>query len=403
MNDPTSSDCTQHPSDCGKDPAPQPTPGTKDCKPLADAPAPPCYTEPPDCTTCCDCPATGTETPSCLDELIKQEADAISKGERAKKFKTELEGLLAKVKAAGLDYTASSYKDLKERWKQEDEAIVCLVRSIQCALPCWWCVIECELCPLVNDIVRLESKLSGVFHDCTPPASATPAAQGAQAAQQPCLTSLYDLRHWWWREKQRRQSLFEHVDRVMKAWESPFKTIDGVLKANADLIKAATAALGIEQKKDAAKTLYDVFFRLIPQHMAIAPRASEATTAIAKKYVDLCCCDDSPALHECCGVVIRLPTVRDRIIGPQPYLVPPAEYADLVCCLARNVYQPAKDQAAEAESQFAALDTEVKAIEAAIPAQIKSLAADAKTRLGKTIDCSAYQPRKSDTAETTHA
>jgi hypothetical protein len=404
MTQQTSSDCTQDTNECGKDPAPQPPSGTDDCQPLDEGRKPPCYTPPPECKTCCTCPPGGGGSGTCLDGLIKQEADAVSKGERAKKFKTELEALLGKVKAATLDYTADSYKDLVERWKQEDEAIVCLIRSIKCALPCWWCVIECELCPLLNDIVKLESKLSGEFKTCDGPEQEQSKQSTTTEGEQPCLTSLYDLRHWWWREKLRRTALFDHVASVMRAWETPFKTIDGILKANADIIKAATAALGIDQKKDASKILFDVFFRLVPQHMAIAPRQSpETTTGIAKKYLELCCCDNSPTLHDCCGVIIRLPTVRDRIIGPLPYLIPPAQYANLICCLAQNVYQPAKDQAAEAESQYGALDTEVKAIEAAIPAQLKSLAVDAKTRMSKTIECKDYQPTKSDTAENSNA
>ncbi|HEV8334445.1 MAG TPA: hypothetical protein VGQ22_23690 [Steroidobacteraceae bacterium] len=389
---------TNTPTDkCAKDPAPQPHDPPEKCEPIAVGNQPPCYEEPPKCETCCDCPPVPGDKPGCLEGLIKSEADAINKGEQAKKFKSDLEALLGKVKAATLEYTADSYKDLIERWKKEDDAIVCLIRSIRCALPCWWCVIECELCPLINDIVRLESKLSGVFKSCDekPAAAPQPAEgceeQGSEEKKEKCLTSLYDLRQWWWREKLRRQALFDHAANVMRSWETPFKTIDCVLKANAEILKVASGTLGIDQKKDAAKLLFDVFFRLVPQHMAIAPPESAAKTAIANKYVELCCCDNSPVLHECCGVIIRLPTVRDRIIGALPYLIAPDRYPILVCCLATNVYQPAKQSAVEADSKFSEYDTEVKAIEAAIVAQLKSLPADAKVRLGKTIECKDYQ------------
>ncbi len=387
---------------CKKDPAPQPKPPTTPCEPIPIGLDPPCYTEPPPCKTCCECPGAPSDQPSCLEDLIKKEADAINKGEQAKKFKTELEALLGKVKTATIEYTADSYKDLVERWRKEDDAIVCLVRSIQCALPCWWCVIECELCPLINDIVRRESKLSGLFKTCDPkpaPPTTPPNTPPATPPAEPCLTSLYDLRHWWWREKLRRTALFDHIAGVMRAWETPFKTIDATLKANAEILKTSAAALGIDQKQDAAKLLFDVFFRLIPQHMAIAPVADkpENTTKIEKKYVELCCCDNSDPLHECCGVVIRWPTVRDRIIGPLPYLIAPDKYSDLICCLSTNVYQPAKQKAVEADSKYAELDTEVKAIEASIGAQLKSLPVDAKQRLGKTIDCTKDYKSKSGT------
>lgn len=387
---------THTPTDkCAKDPASQPHDPPHECGPIAVGNEPPCYTEPPKCATCCDCPPVPGDKPGCLEGLIKSEADAINKGEQAKKFKSDLEALLGKVKAATLEYTADSYKDLLERWKKEDDAIVCLIRSIHCALPCWWCVIECELCPLINDIVRLESKLSGVFKSCEEKPAGEAKPEGCKEAggeeEEQCLTSLYDLRHWWWREKLRRQTLFDHVASVMRAWETPFKTIDGVLKANAEILKGAASTLGIDQKKDAAKLLFDVFFRLVPQHMAIAPPESVAKTAIERKYVELCCCDNSPVLHDCCGVIIRQPTVRDRLIGPQPYLIAPDRYPILVCCLATNVYQPTKQSAVEADSKFSEYDTEAKAIEAAIVAQLKSLAVDAKVRLGKTIECKDYK------------
>jgi hypothetical protein len=375
--------------ECKQDPAGQPPDATlptdESCKPLDVGRTPPDPCTQPTCPACCDCPPGPSDKPTCLDTLIKNEADAINKGEQAKKFKTELEALLGKVKAATLEYTSDSYKDLVERWKKEDEAIVCLIRSIHCALPCWWCVIECEICPLVNDVRALELKLSGDF--LLP--NETPPAPGYKPS---CVKSIYELRFWWWRERLRRQALFDHVASVMKAWEMPFKTIDGVLKANAEIIKTIAAALNVDQKKEAAKFLFDLV-KLIRQHLAIAPPPSVAVTGIEKRYVEICCCDKSPTLHECCGVVIRMPTVLDRVIGALPYLVKPEKYPDLICCLATKVYQPTKKSAVDADSKFSELDTEVKNTEAAIVEQLKSLPADARLRLSKTIECKDYKPK----------
>jgi hypothetical protein len=342
----------------------------------------------PQCAPRCCCPSVATSKPLCLDNLIRDEAVAINKGEQARKFKADLEALLGKLKGATLDYTADSYKDLKARWKTEDEAIVCLIGSVQCALPCWWCVIECEICPLVNEIHGLELELSGEYLLPNEAAAATAAATTTTT----CLKSIYDQRYWWWREKIRRQALVDHVANVMKSWEAPFKTIDGILKANSEIIKTITSALNIDQKKDIGKYLFELV-RLVRQHMAIAPPASVVPTGIEKRYVELCCWDNSPELHSCCGVVIRLPTVLDRVIGALPYLIDPALYPDLVCCLATKVYQPAKRSAVDADSQYADLDSQVKTIEAAIPAQIGSLPADAKLRLAKTIECANYTPK----------
>lgn len=382
---------TQSQTECKTDPASQPPvatlPDDDNCKSLDIGRTAPDRCSKPKCNPCCGCPPVPSDKPPCLDKLIKDEADAINKGEQAKKFKADLEALLGKVKAATLEYTADAYKDLMSRWRTEDEAIVCLIRSIQCALPCWWCVIECEICPLINDIRGLELELSGEYLL----AGETPPAPGTKP---PCVKSIYELRFWWWREKMRRQALFDHVANVMKAWETPFKTIDGILKANGEIIKTITGALNIDQKKEAAKYLFDLV-RLVRQHMAIAPVAdtTENTTKIERTYVELCCCDKSPELHKCCGVVIRLPTVLDRVIGALPYLIKPELYPELVCCLATKVYQPSKKSAVEADSRYSELDTEVKNSEAAIAAQIGSLPADAKIRLAKTIDCKDYQPK----------
>lgn len=400
------------------EPVRQPGDPDPNCTAMPKPPLPPCYKPPAKCDPCCTCPPTTSEPPLCFEDLIKIEADAASRGDQAKKFKADLEALMGKVKASTLEYTVDAFDDLLERWKQEDESIVCLIRSIHCALPCWQCVIECEICPLISDIVRLESKLSGETKSCpkdeddgtqdTKPCgsdSASDTAGSGTPTDPPkveTITSVYDIRQYWWREKIRRQALFDHVSGVMKAWETPFKTLDGALKANAEIIKNTMPLLGVDQKKDASKLLFDVFFRLIPMHLAIAPTANVATTKIAKKYTEFCCCDNSDPLHCCCGVVIRLPTVRDRIIGPQPYLIEPSKYATLMCCLAKNVFQPAKQQASEAESKYTEYDTEAKAAEAAIAAQLKSLAADAKLRLSKTIECGSYYVPKSGKDGATH-
>jgi hypothetical protein len=360
-------------------------PADDSCKKLnIERTAPDLCTRPPCVLRCC-CLSAPADKPACLDLLIKAEAETINRGEQAKKFKSDLEALLGKLKGATLDYTVDSYKDLKTRWKTEDEAIVCLIRSIECALPCWWCVIECEICPLVNAIHGLELDLSGEYRLAGETAP-------APEAKPPCMKGRYDLRYWWWREKIRRQALFDHVANVMKSWETPFKTIDGILKANGEIIKTITGALNIDQKKEVGKYLFDLV-RLVRQHMAIAPPAAQMSTGIEKRYVEVCCCDTSPELHSCCGVVIRLPTVLDRVIGALPYLIEPALYPELVCCLATNVYEPAKKSAVDADARYTVLDGEVKAMEAAIAAQIGSLPADAKIRLNKTIDCADYKPK----------
>lgn len=371
MTQDSSSDAHTDTQKCKKDPAPQ-TPNPKpNC---ADLPAGPPAPKPPTrdpCPTCCDCPpGPGTDS-NCLNDLIKDEAEAIAKGEQAKKFKTELEGILAKVKTAKAEYTADSYKDLLERWKKEDAAILDALRNLTCALPCWWCLIECEVCPLVNAIRDSEWKLNG------------------HRTHYPTVDNLYDLRHWLTREKARRGELFDHIAKIMAVWEKPFTTIDGILKANAEILKGANGVAGAE----APKLLFDVMFRVIPLHLAIAPPADVAATRIEKKYADPFCCDESPTLHDCCGFVIRLPTVRDRLIGPQPFLIAPEGLAEFICCLATHVYRPAKDSLGAASAALSQVETDIAAAEAGVTALLKALPADAKARLTKTIDCAHYKPK----------
>ena len=54
------------------------------------------------------------------------------------------------------------------------------------------------------------------------------------------------------------------------------------------LIANANKSLGT----DAPKVVYDLFFHLVPMHLAIAPTASaENTTRIDEEYTDICECD----------------------------------------------------------------------------------------------------------------
>ena len=45
-------------------------------------------------------------------------------------------------------------------------------------------------------------------------------------------------------------------------------------------------------------------------------------------------------------------TVRERLTGPQPYLVDPNDYFGILCCLVSNGYGPAKEAAAAAEAEY---------------------------------------------------
>ncbi|MDM0085081.1 hypothetical protein QTI17_31295 [Variovorax sp. J31P179] len=361
---------------CGKDPAPQPhgKAPDADCTKPPYKNEPPPLTPPPDpCETCCSCPPAPEPEKGCLDDLIRAEAATAAIGEEAKKSKAELEGFLAKMKAASAKYTPEAYTDLLKRWQDNDKLICEVIRKLLCNVPCWWCVIECEICPLINTIAADERRLKGtnVLYTTT--------------------NSLYDQRYWWWREREIQADAFDSVNKVMLAWQDPFTTIDAALKAN--LADATAANTGKMLGPELNKLLYDVFFRIVPLHLAIAPPADVAVTCVQKKFVALCGCDKPNSRDDCCGPNIGLSNIRERLVGPQPFLIKPELFPDLICCLATNAYRPAKAALAKASAEFAAVDAEITSLKAGIDARIKSLPADAKIRLGKPIECKDYQPK----------
>jgi hypothetical protein len=364
------------PDKCGKDPAPQPhgkVPG-QDCPEIEpyDKKPPDLMPEPEPCETCCSCPPAPEPGKSCLDDLIRAEAATAAIGEEAKKSKADLEGFLAKMKAASAKYTPETYTALVKRWQDNDKLLCEVIRKLVCNIPCWWCVIECEICPLINAIAADERRLKGTNQLYT------------------TTNSLYDQRYWWWREREIQIEAFDRVNKMMLAWQDPFTTIDAVLKAN--LADATAANTGKMLGPELNKLLFDVLFRMVPLHLAIAPPVEVAATCVQTKFVELCGCDEPASPDDCCGPNVGPLTVRERLIGPQPFLIKPELFPDLICCLATNAYRPAKEALAKASAEFAAVEAEIGSLKTAIDAHIKSLPVDARIRLGKPIECKDYQP-----------
>lgn len=349
---------------CKKDPAPQPKDPTGNCKPPDADPKAPTTLDPEPCETCCDCPSPPGGTPTCFDTLIAKEASTAAQAESAKAFKTELEDLQKKAILAKADYTTDKYNELLDRWKKQDVAIVGLIKKIVCAVPCWRCVLECLVCPLLHAVRNTEIKLYG---DRKP---------------YPDVRSLLDERYWWQRERERRAYVFDRIKKTMTAWENPGKSIDKVLNDNATLI----GATGITPKD-----LYDVFLKIVPMHLAIAPPASVATTAIEKRFVDLCECGTPPDADDCCGPNVGERTVRQRLNDVQASLLTPDKYLELICCLLTTRYQPAKESLAQADSELAAAEARVTRATVDIAAKLTSLPADAKAALSVTIDCEQFK------------
>jgi hypothetical protein len=305
--------------------------------------------------------------------MITIQAAEIAAAEKAKAFKADLEGFLVKAKAAGQEYTLDKYKKLRQLWAEQDKLIVELIRKLVCAVPCWRCVIECHVCPLLNEMQDAERQLYG-----------DPTKYCDKAY------NLYDQLNYIQRDKNAKDRRFQRIKSVLAAWEKPAQTIDKVLADDAKLIADASKSLGSD-----VKVVYDVFLKLVPMHLAVAPPRDDADpsskTAIAKKYTQFCHCDVGGDPDDCCGPNVGASSLRQRIIGPQPYLIPPKKYFDLICCLVLKRYEPAKKALADAEAKLAKEQADITRLEAVVADGLKSFEKNARAAIPSNVECCDYQ------------
>jgi hypothetical protein len=346
-------------------PADQPTSGG-DCPDLPTT-TPPDPFKPPDCPKPpdCNCPDPPGATDHCLEDLITAQNTAITVAEKAKAFKAELEGLLTKARAASQEYTAKKYGELLKKWDEQDQEIVKLIHTLVCAVPCWRCIIECYVCPILNDLRSAEQQLVGDGKLCTD------------------MHSIYDLRYWHERDTAAKERVFNRIKLVLAAWEKPAQTIEKVvLTDDAKLIVDIGKTIG----SDPASAVYDLFLKLIPMHLAIAPPAADKKTRIGKRFTVFCECDTGKP-EDCCGPDVGELSLRDRLIGPQPYLIKPDQYFKLICCLVEKFYGPAKDQFAEAAAALEAKENEIKRYKDRLENGLKDFEKNAKAKIPSPIEC----------------
>jgi hypothetical protein len=362
------------PSDCPPttgDPADQPHPpgGGDGCQDLPTTTPP----EPPTPTPCpppdCKCPPRPPSDANCLEKLIADQTAAIVAADKAKTFKTDLEALLTKAKAASQEYTREKYEKLVKQWVEQDGQIAELIRKLVCAVPCWRCIIECYVCPILNDMHYAEHRLLGdgtLYTD---------------------VHNLYDLQYWHSRDKDAKERRFERIKKVLAAWEKPATTIEKILSDNAKLIADANSNLGAS----APKVVFDVFLRLVQLHLAIAPPEGSAwETKIGKEYTQFCGCDVGKP-DDCCGPDVGELSLRERVIGSQPYLIDPKDYFDVICCLVKKRYGPAKEQLGKAEADLLTVENEIKRLKALVENGLKSFEKDAKGAIPGEVDCCDFQ------------
>jgi hypothetical protein len=366
---PPSYDCPPPPDH----PAPQPKPPANGstCEPITPTtppelkPPPPC---PPD--PLCKCPKPPS-TPECLEKLIVKHTADTANADKATQFKGQLDDLLKEAKAASQKYTRTKYDELVKRWVEQDVNISMLLSRLVCIVPCWRCVIECYVCPLLTQLRDAEillydnDKLYGDVND------------------------LYDLQYWHTRDKGIKDRRVARIEAVLNVWTDepgPAGTIENVLNETKELAGAISTAMG----KEPAKALYDAFFKLIPRHLAIAPPATLVKTKIEEEFTQFCGCDLGEP-DDCCGPDVGKLTFRQRLVGPLPYLVDPNEYYKLICCIVEQRFEPAKKAAWTAESALASVTARIATLTERLGPQWKTMfETDAKGAIPGEIDCCDY-------------
>ena len=336
----TNRDCepTKNPADQPKAPGDN-CPEGSEYKPdvpelkLQKCPAPP---------ECCKGKTNTDSAMTCLEELIDKQLTDIAAAEKAKAFKTVLDSLKKNATDAARQYTVDTRDKLLKRWQDQDRDINELVRKLVCAVPNWKCAIECYICPLLNEVHDAELWLYG---------------DGGAYTE---AHNLHDQRYWLERELAQKNRTLQRIKSVMDAWQSPAKTISTNLDSNAKLIAECNKSLGVEP----ARIIFDVFLRIVSMHLASAPPATDAetTTNIDKQYTQLCDCDKGEP-NVCCGPDVGKLSLRERIIGPQPYLIDANAYYPLICCLLQKHLSPASDAVRIAEDALQKKINEIKRCE----------------------------------------
>jgi hypothetical protein len=371
-------------------PAKYPHPNSDECEAIVlDPPKAPQY-DPPKCDPPkCNCPDGGPSPSSnCITEMITTQDAEITAGEKATAFKKELQTILAKANAATQDYTRDKFTNLCTRWADEDSQIAELIRKLECTVTCWECVLECYVCSRLNELRDAQNWLDG---DGKLPAEAH---------------NLYDTQYWRTRDKEIKERRFNQIKNVLAAWETPAKTIDKILTDNAKLISEVSKSLGTEP----GKAIYDIFFRLVPLHLAIAPvrglnwksQDADWDTNIDEQYTVLCknkCDTGTP--DPCCGVDLSDSSMLQRLIGPQPYLIDPNKLFDLICCLIKNRYEPANKVWATAVAALAEVTNRINNYKALIDAGLKSFDKDVRTAIPSLPDCDDCRPTDIEDEEST--
>jgi hypothetical protein len=359
---------------CSDDPAEQPYPPgcSDDCGDLPTTNPPELACPPkwePD--PCCHCPTDCSSTPKCLEDLIDQQTADMAATNQAAAVKDELTQILDATKKGFEAYTRDFYDNHIDLWLKLDCDIAELLRTIDCKVDCWKCVLECYVCPLLADLHRAEILL--YKH---PEADVD-------------VDNLYDLQFWLSTDLRVKERRFNRINAVVEAWKNPADGIKAAIDENRTTHDEVVNYIG----KEPGRAIYDVFLKLVPLHLAIAPpRGSCWTTRIDRRFTDFCDFGDGPD-HHCCGPNTGRLTVRERLVGPQPHLIDPCSYHKVICCLMEKRWKPAKDAFNKATSDLNSVNTRIQRIVDRLNGDWQgTIEAAAKAAIPSDIECCEFEP-----------
>ncbi len=336
---------------------------------------PPQPCPPPDPS--CKCPTPPGSTSNCLEDLIAKKTADTSALEKDGAFNKELDDLLKAAKTASQNYSRDKYEELIEKWIQEDLALVKLVQGLVCIVPCWRCIIDCFVCPLLNELRNAKKWLYDDGKLIT------------------TVNDLFDLQYWLTRDKEVKDQRVTRIKDVLNAWKTPSTTIEKTLNENKQLMDSLESFI---KPPHGGKAVYDIFLFLIPRHLAIAPPATslELTTRIDKKFTEFCPCDIAIP-DDCCGPNVGDLTFRERLVGPLPYLIDPNDYFKLICCLVEKRYAPATDALSKVDSQLTNVNAKIARYKAALGDTWKAdFEKNARAAIPSDIDCCDYEKHDDD-------
>jgi hypothetical protein len=331
----------------------------------------------------CVCPPKPPAAPESIDVLIGEQAKLGVAGDKAKAFKTELEAILSKTRSGAEEYTTEKFEALKKSWDDNDQRLAQLLHDITCPFPCWRCVIECHVCPLLEQI-RKDEKL---LYAWTPSES---------------VQDLPEALYWRERNLEAKQRRFERIKNVLTAWERPASNLEKAIKAVADQI--VSVGKGPLPARD-PRLLVDVFLRLVPVHLAVAPASGSKIDATFTTFCECTCkcecmckgtgeCECKCATgkpENCCGIDVGKKSLQQRLIGAYPKLVDPADYLVKLNCLVEKHYFPAMTAVADAEAEVRQYENRIKETKARVESALKSFDKDAKAAIPAKVECKDYE------------